>query len=387
MKHRSIARRLSRRADRMPRSAIREIMAMAAGRDDVIHLEVGEPDFITHSNIIENAFAAVRGCATRYTGNAGLPSLRVAIAARVSRRSGIDVAAGQVVVTVGAIGALYLSLMAVLDEGDEVLIPDPGWPNYEAIAVLAGATPVRYRLHPDCGFVPDPDEIASLIGPRTKAIVVNSPGNPTGSVFPAEIVAAIGDIASRTGMYIVSDEVYEDIVFDGARHVSFLEHTPPDRLFLVSGASKSYAMTGWRLGWVVCPPDAVSIAEKLQEPVVSCAPTPSQVAAEAALTGPQDEVVKSCALFQRRRDIFVEEMASTGRMAAVPRGAFYGLVDVGEAADGALGFAKRLLVEHGVAVVPGDTFGPSTAGMVRVAFTVEDERLRDGLKRLAAALT
>ncbi len=390
MKQSSIARKLSQRADRIPRSAIREIMAMAAGRDDVIHLEVGEPDFITPSHIMERSFDAVRGGATRYTGNAGLPSLRAAIAARVTNRSGVDVAPGQVVVTVGAIGALYASLMAVLDPGDEVLIPDPGWPNYEAIAVLAGASAVRYKLHPDRGFAPDPDEIASLIGPRTKAIVVNSPGNPTGSVFPADVVAAIGRIASRTGVFIISDEVYEDIVFDGARHVSFAEHTPADRLFLVSGASKSYAMTGWRLGWVVCPADAVSIAEKLQEPVVSCAPTPSQVAAEAALTGPQDEVAKGCALFQRRRDIFVEEIGSTGRMAAVPRGAFYGLVDIGQARDtaggGVLGFAKRLLVEHGVAVVPGDTFGPSTAGMVRVAFTIEDERLRDGLKRLASAL-
>ena len=380
------AKSMSQRADRMPRSAIREIMALAAGRSDVIHLEVGEPDFLTPGNIVEQAFTAVRGGATRYTGNAGRPTLRAMVAERAKRRTGVAVAPEQVVVTVGAIGALYASLMSVLDAGDEVLIPDPGWPNYEAIAVLAGATPVRYALPPSRGLVPDPDDIVRLIGPRTKAIVVNSPGNPTGAVFPADVVRAIGGHAARTGIYVVSDEVYEDIVFDGRAHVSFLEHTPADRLFVVSGASKSYAMTGWRLGWAICPRAAVPVAEKLQEPVVSCAPTPSQVAAEAALSGPQDSVETGRRLFQRRRDIFVDVMGPTGRMAAHPHGAFYGLVGIGERAADALSFAKALLSEKGVAVVPGDTFGPSTARMVRVAFTIEDDKLREGLTRLAAAV-
>ena len=370
----------------MPRSAIREIMALAAGRSDFIHLEVGEPDFGTPEHISDGAFAGVRAGATRYTGNAGRPSLRAAIAKRASARSGAAVRPEEVVVTVGAIGALYLSLMAVTDTGDEVLIPDPGWPNYEAIVVLAGGVPVRYALPPGRDLVPDPAEIARLITPRTKAIVLNSPGNPTGSVFPADVVQAIGAIAARTGIYIVSDEVYEDIVFDGARHVSFLEHTPRDRLFVVSGASKSYAMTGWRLGWLICPPAAVPIAEKLQEPVGSCPPTPSQVAAEAALAGPQDVVARGRELFQRRRDIFMAEIGPTGMAAANPRGAFYGLVRIGQRHESALAFARGLLLEKSVAVVPGDTFGPSTARMVRVAFTIEDDKLREGLRRLAGAL-
>lgn len=361
-------------------------MALAAGRSDVIHLEVGEPDFGTPEHIIAGAFAAVRAGATRYTGNAGRPSLRAAIAKRATERSGVEVRAEEVVVTVGAIGALYLALMAVIDSGDEVLIPDPGWPNYEAIVVLAGGTPVRYPLPASRDLVPDPDDIAKRITPRTKAILLNSPGNPTGSVLPVDVVAAIGTIAVRTGVYIVSDEIYEDIVFDGARHVSFLEHTPRDRLFVIAGASKSYAMTGWRLGWLICPATAVPIAEKLQEPVVSCPPTPSQVAAEAALAGSQDVVTEGRCLFQRRRDIFMAEIGPTGMAAAHPRGAFYGLVKISDRHESALAFARSLLLEKGVAVVPGDTFGPSTARMVRVAFTIEDDKLREGLRRLAAAV-
>ena len=174
----------------MPRSAIREIMALAATRPDVIHLEVGEPDFCTPEHIITAAFQATRAGATKYTANAGRQKLREQIAARVNERTQQPVEAEQVIVTVGAIGALYTALMAVLDPGDEVLIPDPGWPNYEAITVLAGARPIRYPLSAKNGFVPDPTDIASLIRARTKAILLNSPGNPTGAVFPAEIVSA-----------------------------------------------------------------------------------------------------------------------------------------------------------------------------------------------------
>lgn len=366
----------------MPRSAIREIMALAAGRSDVIHLEVGEPDIATPASIVESAFAAVRNGATRYTGNAGTPALRAAIAARASQR-GIPVTPERVVVTVGAVGALFTALTAVLDPGDEVLIPDPGWPNYESIVLLAGGIPVRYPLASQNAFVPDPDDLSARITTRTKAILVSSPGNPTGAVFPAEVVGQIGAIAARTGVYIVSDEIYEDMVFDGERHASFGAHTPEDRVFVLSGVSKSYAMTGWRIGWAICPPAAVPVAEKLQEPVVSCAPAPSQAAALAALTGPQEIVATLRDTFQRRRDLFCEIMEPTGLMASRPKGAFYGLVKLGDRHSSALQFSKDLLVAEGVAVVPGDTFGPGTARMVRLALTTPQDRLAEGLQRIA----
>ena len=376
---------LSKRANLMPRSAIREIMSLAAGRDDVIHLEVGEPDFGTPAAIIEQAFAAVRQGATRYSGNAGRPSLRAAVARRASR-AGFAVAPECVIITVGAIGALFTALMTVIDPGDEILIPDPGWPNYEFIVILAGGVPVRYSLRDSAGFIPDPDELRRQITSRTKAILLNTPANPTGAVFPVEIVHRIGAIAAETGVYLISDEIYEDIVFEGARHESFLRHTPGDRLFVISGASKSYAMTGWRLGWLICPSQAVMTAEKLQEPIVSCAPTPSQVAAEAALTGPQDCVEVGRRLFQKRRDMFLDILKSSGLAAGNPQGAFYGLVKLTNPHISALDFARSLLLERGVAVVPGDTFGPSTARMVRIAFTIEDEKLAEGLRRIRDAL-
>jgi aspartate aminotransferase/aminotransferase len=376
---------LSKRAGLMPRSAIREIMSLAAGRSDVIHLEVGEPDFGTPDAIIDSAFAAVRNGATRYSGNAGRPGLRSTVAHHASRY-GIAVASDRVIITVGAIGALFSALMAIIDPGDEILIPDPGWPNYESIVVLAGGVPVRYELPASTGFIPDPAKLRSLITKRTKAILVNTPANPTGAVFPVEIVRAIGAIASETGVYIISDEIYEDIVFEGAKHESFIRHTPEDRLFIVSGASKSYAMTGWRIGWLICPPDAVTVAEKLQEPVVSCAPTPSQVAAEAALKGPQDCVETGRRLFQKRRDIFLDILGPDGLAAGNPQGAFYGLVNLTKSNGSALEFARSLLLERGVAVVPGDTFGPSTARMVRIAFTIEDGQLAEGLRRMRDTL-
>ena len=378
-------RPFSQRADRLPRSAIREIMSLAAGRSDVIHLEVGEPDSGTPLHIIEQAFTAVRNGATRYTGNAGRPSLRAAIAARASR-SGVAVGPERAIVTVGAVGSLFTALMTVIDTGDEVLIPDPGWPNYESIVVLAGGIPVRYPLPASLGFVPDPDDLLRRVTARTKAILVNSPGNPTGAVFPPEIVARIGAIASGTGVHLVSDEIYEDIVFDNARHESFLRHTPDDRLFVISGVSKSYAMTGWRLGWLICPSHAAAIAEKLQEPIVSCAPAPSQAAAEAALSGPQDTVEAGRLLFQRRRDIFLDVLGPTGSIAGRPCGAFYGLVRIGKSATSAFEFARKLLIEEAVATVPGETFGPSTASMLRIAFTIEEGMLAEGLRRIARAL-
>jgi aspartate aminotransferase/aminotransferase len=360
-------------------------MSLAAGRGDVIHLEVGEPDFATPTHIIDAAFTAVRAGATRYSGNAGRPTLRTAVAERVSR-SGAAVGADRIIITVGAIGALFTALMSVIDAGDEILIPDPGWPNYESIVVLAGGIPVRYPLPEHEGFVLDPDDLLRRITPRTKAVVLNSPANPTGAVFPHEIVSRIGAIATRTGVYLISDEIYEDLVFDGARHETFLRHTPVDRLFIISGASKSYAMTGWRLGWLICPPHAAAIAEKLQEPMVSCAPTPSQVAAEAALSGPQDGVEARRKLFQERRDIFWQMLGPTGLTAGRPGGAFYGLLKIPQTEASAFDFARKLLIDHAVAVVPGDTFGNSTAGMVRIAFTIENERLIEGLRRIARAV-
>jgi aspartate aminotransferase/aminotransferase len=371
----------SARARSMPRSAIREIMALAAERSDVIHLEVGEPDAITPQHIIDAAFQAARAGWTKYSPNSGLPALRERIAERMSARWKTPVTPGQIVVTTGAIGALFTAIVAVAEGGDEILIPDPGWPNYESIAHLIGASAVRYTLAPQSGFLPDADEVAAKITGRTKAILINTPGNPTGAVFPREIVARLADIARSRGLYLISDEIYEDIVF-GRQHVSVGTCDLQANAFVISGFSKTYAMTGWRLGWLVCPPELAAVATGLQEPLTSCASTIAQKGGEAALAGPADAVERFRDTFRRRRDILVEVFGSTGLLPMVPEGAFYGLVDISGTGMKSLDFAKRFLVERNVATVPGITFGPSCDRFVRVAFTIEDERLREGLERL-----
>jgi aspartate aminotransferase/aminotransferase len=367
----------------MPRSAIREIMVLAAGRPNVIHLEVGEPDFSTPLPIVNAAFDAARAGFTKYSPNAGLTSLRERVSKRVSAAWRKSVAADRIVITTGAIGALYSALMSVTDAGDEVLIPDPGWPNYEAIVHLAGAVPVRFSLPARRGFVPDPDEILRRVTPRTKAIVLNSPGNPTGAVFAATLMADICEIARGTGIYIVSDEVYEDIIFEG-EHFSAGAISPADRVFVVSGFSKTYAMTGWRLGWLICPAGLAPVAAGLQEPVTSCASTIAQKAGEAALDGDQASVKIFRDAYMRRRDIVVDVFGNTGLLPLIPQGAFYALIDIGATGCSSLEFARDFLSSCDTAVVPGITFGPSCDRYVRIAFTIADQELREGLQRLRA---
>src|SRR4051812_9464427 len=371
----------SARAQSMPRSAIREIMALAAERSDVIHLEVGEPDASTPQPIIDAAFAAASAGWTKYSPNSGLPALRQQIARRTSERWKTEVTPAQVVVTTGAIGALFTAIVTVADRGDEILMPDPGWPNYESIAHLIGASAVRYQLSPQNAFLPDPDDIASKVTDRTKAILINTPGNPTGAVFPHAVMARLADIARSRGLYLISDEIYEDIVFD-RKHVSAGSFGLGSNVFVISGFSKSYAMTGWRLGWLICPPDLAGVATSLQEPLTSCASTIAQKAGEAALAGSGDAVEQFRQMFHRRRDILVKTFSGTDLVPMVPDGAFYGLVDISPSGLKSLDFAKRFLLERNVATVPGITFGPSCDRFVRVAFTIEDERLREGLERL-----
>jgi aspartate/methionine/tyrosine aminotransferase len=375
----------SERARGLPRSAIREIMGLAAGRPEVIHLEVGEPDAPTPLLITEAALNAAREGWTRYSPNAGLPSLRRKVAERVSQRSGSRVTEDRVVITTGAVGGLYSALMAVLDPGDELLVPDPGWPNYAAIAHLAGAKAVRYGMPAERGFLPDIGEIQRLTTARTKAILINTPGNPTGAVFSPALMQALVAHAQASGLYVVSDEVYEDMVFEG-EHVSAGSFGADDRVFIVSGASKSFAMTGWRIGWLVCPPALTSVVTALQEPVTSCASTVGQKAAEAALESGEGSARELCAGFRRRRDLVVEILGKHGFLPVVPAGAFYALVDISRSGQDSLTFCKRLLQEKAVAAVPGITFGPQSDRYIRIAFTINDADLRIGLERLAEQL-
>ena len=364
------------------RSGVRVLMEMAARYPDCIHLEVGEPDFPTPAHIVDAAYKAAREGFTKYTSNAGFPSLREAIAAKVRRENRFACTPDQVVVTPGAVAALAIAVLTVAGRDDEVLIPDPGWPNYQAITALAGARAVRFTLHADRGFQPDLGEIEALVTPRTKAILVNSPGNPTGGVFTREVAEGLMGLAARRDLYVVTDEVYEAFVFEG-EHVPLGQLDSDGRVLSVLGFSKTYAMTGWRLGYLVATTELAARAASLLEPFASCASSVSQKAGEAALLGPQDCVRQFRDAYRARRDLVRDALAGTDLLAAVPRGAFYAMLDVSRTGATAMDFAKALLEKERVAVTPCESFGPHGAGRVRVSFATADHLLKEALARIA----
>ncbi len=277
------------RIDQLLPSGIRAMMALATERSrqglPVLHMEAGQPNFPTPPHVIDAAFAAARDGFTGYTPNAGTSSLRAAIAERVNARNSLELDGDNVCVTSGAVMGLYLALMATIEPGDEVLVPDPGWPNYHSAVTMAGGHSVGYALRADEGYKLGIEDLEEAVGVNTRAVIINFPGNPTGAVISRVQIRELLTFARRHDLFVISDEVYEDFVFDG-NHCSILLDGLTDRLIMVSGASKSYSMTGWRLGWMVADTSIVAAAAKLVEPLTSCPSSLSQVAAETALRGP-----------------------------------------------------------------------------------------------------
>jgi aspartate/methionine/tyrosine aminotransferase len=335
--------------------------------------------------VIDAALVAAREGWTKYTPSGGLPGLRELILDKVRRRNGIDCELAQIVVTTGGCGGLFTTLMCLLDPGDEVLLPDPGWANYPPMVHALGGRSVFFPLDPGRGFEPDVAGLEALVTPRSKAIVLNSPGNPTGGVYGRESIAAVLDVARRRDLWVISDECYDELVFEG-EHVSSVAVGEAERVVTVFTFSKSYAMTGWRVGYVVAPPALADAIAKAQEPVVGNASSVSQKAAEAALTGPQDCVGQMRDAYRERRDSAIALLEEAGVAYVRPRGAFYLMVDVSPAGE-SLTFARGLLKEQRVAVVPGNAFGPRGEGWVRVSLCVDPEILAEGVNRLASAVT
>jgi aspartate aminotransferase len=370
----------------MPRSGIREVMDLARDRRDVLHLEVGEPDFPTPSHIVEAGARAARDGHTKYTANAGTAALREAIAGKLAARNGLDVAPDAIVVTHGAVNALLTSLMVLVEPGEGILVPDPGWPNYEMMATMLGAEAVRYRLEPATGYEPDLDRLAELAGtPGAKVLLVNSPANPTGAVWRPETVRRVVEIARENRLYVLSDEVYEEIVFEG-EHVSPARFDDDGRVLTVSAVSKTYAMTGWRIGYVATTRELAGLVAKTQESIVACPGAIAQVAAEVALTGPQECVTEMRDAYRRRRDTAVAGLTSAGLLVNEPHGAFYVLADVSRATDDTAAFARALVTDHGVAVAPGATFGPGAAGLVRLSLASGTDVIREAVARIDGAI-
>ncbi len=356
-----------------------------AGRH-VVHLEIGEPDGATPPHVVEAAVRALHDGHTRYVNPAGLPALRDAIAASLAWR-GVRASAESVVVVPGAKPMVFYALLAVLEAGDEVLVPDPGFPIYPSVVRFAGAVPVRYPVDALEGGAVDVERLAALIGPRTRALVVNLPGNPTGGVASTNALQAIAELALRHDLTVISDEVYGRIRYDGRADSIAALPGMLERTVIVDSFSKSYAMTGWRLGFGVLPAPLVERVTTLVVNGTSCTPPFVQLAGLAALTGPQDAVTAAVARLERRRDWLVDGLNGLpGVRCPRPDGAFYAFPDVRQVEERAglstRQLAARLLEEHGVAVLPGTDFGPGGAGHLRLSFAVSPANLDLALERM-----
>ena len=377
--------RPSRAVESLPRSGIREIMELAWTVGDAIHLEVGEPNFPTPDHIVEAAHQAAVDGFTRYTPNAGIPELREVLSTKVRDRNGIDASPDRIVVTPGAVVGLYSVIAAVADPGTEILLSDPSWPNYQLMMDLLGIRPVRFPLSVEDDFVPSAARIEPHITDRTKALLLNSPGNPTGATTSRDALEELLELARAYDLWVLSDEVYDEIWFDEPS-VSAGPLDPDGRVVTFFSFSKSYAMTGWRVGYLVTPPGLTESVIKAQEPVTSCVNAPAQKAAVAAITGPQEIVAEMRKSYHERRDIVVDLLEEEGIPYVRPTGAFYLMADVSGSGLSDLEFARRLVLERGVAIVPGTTFGPNSGAYVRVSLATATEPLLEGVSRLAEAI-
>ena len=355
----------------------------ATGRD-VVHLEIGEPDFDTPRHIIEAAKEALDQGYTHYGPSAGLPELREAIAQDVGRQRGINVRASQVVVTPGGKPIMFFVIMALAQPGDEVIYPNPGFPIYESVIRFVGATPVPIPLREEKNFGLVVNELRDLVTDRTRLIILNSPQNPTGGILPQEDLQAIAEIAVQRGIPVLSDEIYSRMVYDGEFRTITTCDGMQDLAIILDGFSKTYAMTGWRLGYGVMPDELAVHVTRLMTNSNSCTSSFSQRAALAALIGPQEPVDAMMAEFRRRRDVFVAGLNDIpGLHCAMPGGAFYAFPNVSEVSRSSKEMADYLLQTGGVACLAGVDFGAYGEGYIRFSYANSLDNLRKALERVA----
>jgi len=367
----------------MAHSGIREIANEALRTPGVIRLDVGQPDFPTPQHVKDAGKRAIDENKTFYTHTQGLLSLREKLVAKLARVNGIETSPDRIACGPGGVGAIAAMLAAVLEHGDEVLLPDPGWPNYRMMLPWLGARAVYYPCPPAGGFQPDLDALAALITPQTRVLVVNSPNNPTGAVYPTATLTAMIELAQRSNLWLLSDECYDQILLDGT-WTSPASLAPDEaRIATVFTFSKTYSMTGWRLGYLAGSAELVDTATKVLESNSSCVSTISQVAAEAALAGPQDCVGEMVGAYRRRRDLVAGILEDAELLIARPTGAFYIMADVSPAGLPCRDLAFALLRERGVSVAPGTAFGQVAGEAVRISLASSDADLGEGVRRLA----
>jgi len=356
--------------------------AWEAQGHEVIHLEIGEPDFDTPVNIRDAAKRALDEGWTHYGPPLGQPKLREAIANDSTARRGFTVDPANVVVTPGAKPIMFYAMLALIDEGDEVIYPDPGFPIYESMTRYAGGTPVALPLREENDFRLDPNELRGRITSRTRLIIFNSPHNPTGGVLTKEDIEAIADVAREHDIMVLADEIYGRLVYDGEQHSIAAMPDMAERTIVLDGFSKAYAMTGWRLGYAIVPPSLVDAYSKLIINSVSCTSSFEQMAAVEALTGPQDSVDEMAAEFRARRDLIVEGLNRIpGVRCRMPAGAFYAFPNVSGTGMTGSQLADRLLYEGGICVLSGTAFGGVCPDHIRISYANSQPNLRRALER------
>lgn len=361
--------------------------ALEAQGREIIHLEIGEPDFDTPANVVEAGVSALRAGQTHYTQAPGIPELREVIAREVARTRGIEATPDQVVVTPGAKPIMFFTILALCQPGDEVIYPNPGFPIYESMINFVGARPVAAPLREARQFRLDIDEVAGLFSDKTRLVIINSPHNPTGGVLESGDLESLAELAVRHDSVVLSDEIYSRMIYEGEHHSISSFPGLAERTIVLDGFSKTYAMTGWRLGYGVFPKELAPHISRLVTNSVSCTPAFTQRAGIEALTGPQDDPARMVAEFRRRRDLLVAGLNRIpGLHCEMPAGAFYAFPNVQALGVNSRQFADRLLYEGGVAALAGGSFGKHGDGFIRLSYANSIENLEKALDRIESVV-
>jgi len=382
---------LAKRMERLGTETAFEVLARAKQLEregkSIVHLEIGQPDFDTPQHIKDAACAALAAGVTGYGPSAGDPDLREAVAEHISTSRGFPVAPEEVVIVPGAKPIIYWGITACVDEGDEVIYPNPGFPIYESMINFVGAKPVPIALRQKNDFRLDPQELIDLVTPKTRMIIINSPQNPTGGVLEMEDLEAIAEVAIKNDIIVMSDEPYEAVLYEGTHHSIAALPGMKERTILLDCFSKSFAMTGWRLGYGVCPKEVADSIAKLETNCVSCTTVFVQKAGIAALKGPMDESQAMVAEFKRRRDVIVDGLNEIkGFECLRPKGAFYVFPQITGTGIDSRTLAKRILEEAGVACLSGTAFGEYGDGHLRFSYANSVENIQEALKRIGKLL-
>jgi aspartate/methionine/tyrosine aminotransferase len=370
------------------RKVFEEVIRLENAGEKIIHLSIGRPDFDTPNNIKGAAKKALDEGKVHYASNFGIQELRDAIVEKTERENDILYDPGEIIVTVGANEGVLLAMMALLNPGDEVLIPDPVWLHYFYCAQMAGAVPISVPAREDNGFIANIKDFKTRITPKTKMIVLTSPNNPTGAVAGAEDLEELARFAKENDLFVISDEIYESMVYDGVRHISIASLPGmKERTITVNGFSKKYSMTGWRLGWVASDQPLISAMIRIHQYTTVCVTTFAQFGAVEALTGPQDEIRQMIAEFDRRRNFVYSALSDMpGVTTLKPKGAFYIFPNIKAAGKSSEALTKYLLEEAKIAVVPGSVFGKYGEGYIRISYANSYENLEIAMSNMKLAL-